>query len=157
MNFYAGVGSRKTPKEKCEMMTRISSWLETQGLILRSGGASGADKAFEDGVRSEHMKEIYRATDCQNWARMLASEYNPAFWTLKPYVQNLIGRNMQIILGKDGDSPVQFVLCWAKSETSGGTSYGIKCALDNGIEVYNLYHIKRKRFLYKELLKHLQK
>lgn len=49
MKIYAGIGSRKTPKKILEQMRNISSFLAKEGYTLRSGGADGADSAFEDG------------------------------------------------------------------------------------------------------------
>ena len=46
-NTYAGIGSRETPKEILKEMTKIGQELESKGYTLRSGGAIGADKAFE--------------------------------------------------------------------------------------------------------------
>ncbi len=56
--FYTGVGNRDTPHEYLEKMTVLASLLEKEGCILRSGGAEGADTAFENGVRSLYNKEI---------------------------------------------------------------------------------------------------
>jgi len=45
--IYAGVGSRETPPEMLKKMTAISKKLAAQGYVLQSGGAIGADMAFE--------------------------------------------------------------------------------------------------------------
>ena len=45
--FYTGVGNRDTPHEYLEKMTVLASLLEKEGCILRSGGAEGADTAFQ--------------------------------------------------------------------------------------------------------------
>jgi len=55
---YAGVGSRETPADVLQVMTRFARHMESRGYILRSGGAPGADTAFEDGA-SESAREIY--------------------------------------------------------------------------------------------------
>lgn len=57
--FYTGIGNRDTPYEYLEKMTALAFLLEKEGYILRSGGAEGADTAFENGVRSLYYKEIY--------------------------------------------------------------------------------------------------
>lgn len=49
--FYTGIGSRETPKEILQVMKAIAYVLYFQGWTLRSGGAPGADFAFEDGHR----------------------------------------------------------------------------------------------------------
>lgn len=50
MKWYTGVGSRETPSDILVMMESVGFALASQGWTLRSGGAIGADKAFEDGM-----------------------------------------------------------------------------------------------------------
>ena len=50
-NYYTGIGSRETPNEILDRMTRLGSWFSELDWVLRSGGAEGADRAFERGVR----------------------------------------------------------------------------------------------------------
>ena len=60
MRYYTGVGSRKTPGAIFDLMGEIGRNLAIDGYVLRSGGASGADTAFEQGCDlHEGMKEIY--------------------------------------------------------------------------------------------------
>ena len=53
---YAGIGSRKTPVHILSKMRRVAERLEVRGYTLRSGGADGADTAFEEGCK---RKEIF--------------------------------------------------------------------------------------------------
>lgn len=55
---YAGVGSRETPHEILALMTDVAKILGQHGWTLRSGGARGADTAFEDGAKG-FKREIY--------------------------------------------------------------------------------------------------
>lgn len=50
--MYAGVGSRKAPQEVLGLMERIARRLAVLGWMLRTGGAEGADQAFERGARA---------------------------------------------------------------------------------------------------------
>lgn len=50
MKFYTGVGSRETPADILELMERVGFALASRGWTLRSGGAVGADQAFERGM-----------------------------------------------------------------------------------------------------------
>lgn len=59
MEAYAGIGSRDTPEDILRLMAVVAAKREDDGFILRSGGADGADTAFESGVVSSDMKEIY--------------------------------------------------------------------------------------------------
>lgn len=56
---YAGIGSRDTPQDVLDDMTLIARGLEKIGFILGSGGAGGADLAFEKGVTDPSMKRIF--------------------------------------------------------------------------------------------------
>ncbi|MDE0658684.1 MAG: hypothetical protein OXI79_03435 [Gammaproteobacteria bacterium] len=47
---YAGVGSRRTPPEVLAAMADIAQTLGDAGTALSTGGADGADKAFETGA-----------------------------------------------------------------------------------------------------------
>ena len=58
MPYYAGIGSRSTPSSILSIMTILGKTLAQNGYILRSGGAEGADKAFEIGCNEvSGMKE----------------------------------------------------------------------------------------------------
>lgn len=58
--YYAGIGAREITPELREEFISIGQTLAERGLILRSGGAEGADKAFEDGCRiANGKKEIF--------------------------------------------------------------------------------------------------
>ena len=67
---YAGIGSRETPIEIQSKMSKVAKMLEEKGYTLRSGGADGADFAFEKGLaKTSKNKEIYLAnTDYRNKA-----------------------------------------------------------------------------------------
>ena len=47
MKVYTGIGSRETPGLILALMGRISARMDRLGFTLRSGGADGADAAFE--------------------------------------------------------------------------------------------------------------
>lgn len=49
MSSYAGIGSRRTPKQFIDKFIEIGEFLALKGITLRSGGADGADQAFEMG------------------------------------------------------------------------------------------------------------
>lgn len=62
MNFhaYAGIGSRETPELILDLMFQIGMRLGRLGWVLRSGGAPGADAAFEKGALEVHgPRRIY--------------------------------------------------------------------------------------------------
>lgn len=54
-----GIGSRETPPQILDLMTRIGAAIAQRGGQLRSGGAGGADLAFEAGWRDAAACEIF--------------------------------------------------------------------------------------------------
>lgn len=60
MKHYTGVGSRETPADIVELMHRLGEKLADEQWTLRTGGAVGADQAFELGwVRHVQKVPIY--------------------------------------------------------------------------------------------------
>ena len=58
--YYSGIGSRQTPQHIIDNMIITAEWLATEGYILRSGNANGADVAFGIGCDSVNgSSEIY--------------------------------------------------------------------------------------------------
>lgn len=136
--FYAGIGSRTTPDDIIQIMTKVAKRLATMNYTLRSGGAAGADTAFENGAG--RLKQIFRPRDATAEAIRLASEFHPAWHNCNEYVRKLHGRNAQIILGRELDEPVEFVLCWTPGgQGVGGTGMGISIAESRNVPVKNLF------------------
>jgi len=134
--FYAGVGSRETPRDILNIMTIISYSLRHE-YTLRSGGAIGADTAFQSGAGFNRV--IYKAHHATADAIELASTYHPNWKACKGIAKKLHGRNMQIVLGEGLAEPVEFVLCWTPgAKLVGGTAMAIRVAEDKDIPVFNL-------------------
>jgi len=148
--FFAGIGSRQSPREILVLMTNITSFLYGRGYVLRSGAASGADTAFEDGVPEGSYKEIYlpwerfRSHSSKLYgispeAFALAKKYHPAWERLSKHAQRLIARNGYQVLGEDLKTPVKFIICWTPGgKTTGGTAQALRIAKDLDIPVFNL-------------------
>jgi len=140
---YAGIGSRETPDPILDYMKNVAVLLANNGYLLRSGGAKGADSAFEEGCdRVKGKKEIFypeRATDA---AIKLASDLHPAWHRCSSYARKLHGRNVQIIKGRYYPRKihsVKFVVCWQDpNKKFGGTRMGMSVAERFGIDVWNL-------------------
>lgn len=152
---YAGIGARKTPGVMLNRMHKVAERLEARGYTLRSGGAEGADTAFEEGCRRKQIFLPWRGFNgrespydfVSQEARALAAAVHPAFKRLSEQVQDLMARTSYQILGHDLRSPVDFVVCWtpdgAESETertpaTGGTGQAIALADRWNIPVFNL-------------------
>lgn len=135
---YAGIGSRQTPPDVLAHMEATAGVLDTCGYTLRSGGAAGADRAFEAGVRSGR-KEIFVAEHGIHRAALkLAAQFHPAWEKCTAYARLLHARNCLVILGRDLDDPVRFVICWTPGgQLVGGTAQAIRVARHHGIPVHN--------------------
>lgn len=147
MKLYAGIGSRETPDDILEEMKLIASKLANLDYTLRSGGALGADSAFELGCDYIFgSKEIYYSKHATPKAIELALKFHPNPEALKrkgDYVLGLMGRNMQIISGLNLDKNVDFVVCWTKDgKASGGTGQAIRYVESLNIPIYNLFNQK---------------
>lgn len=145
--FYAGIGSRETPDWVLNVMTKIAHKLDSDGFILRSGGAKGADSAFELGAL---RKEIFIANDATTDSLVHAEEYHPRWDILSEYAKRLQARNSMILLGKNLDAPVKFVICWTKNaKITGGTGQALRVCNDLNIPIFNLANQDTKDRLYK--------
>jgi len=142
-------------------MTKISEKLSEKGYLLRSGHAAGSDTFFENGVKVSiidgkpiYNKEIFTAWDCTKEAMIVASNYHPAFHNCNNYAKKLHGRNAMIILGKDLNDPVDFVICYTDNgKDKGGTGLGIRVAEDKKIKIYNLFFPEIREKFEKWILK----
>ena len=138
---YAGIGSRETPQEILDLMTKAAEYLDGLGYTLRSGAADGADTAFEKGATK---KEIFKGFDAAGETEVkIAHEIHPdlkgameasknkkikaklAEGATKEEaeksgersawaVQNLMARNTNQVFGKNLNSTSDFVLFYAK-------------------------------------------
>lgn len=166
--FYAGIGSRRTPKDALYVMEQLAVRLADSGYVLRSGGADGADWAFEHGcaIAGGEM-EIYlpwkgfnhnTSSLCTQHpdTYKIAAELHVAWNYLSAAAQTLMARNVHQVLGRDLQTPVDFVVCYTPdgctsieryTSKTGGTGLAIALASVNNIPVFNLRN--------KDAVKHL--
>lgn len=152
---YAGIGSRRTPPDMLRHMTRIAIRLAKHGYCLRSGGADGADAAFEAGAEQREIFLPWRGFNSNpsplfgptDEAIAASAAVHPRWNALKEPARLLMGRNAHQVLGVDLRSPVKFVLCWTqdgcsseheRSGGTGGTGQAIALADRHKIPVFNL-------------------
>lgn len=153
--YYAGIGSRETPSNILSLMTNIAGWMESQGWVLRSGGAKGADTAFEMGVKNLNMMQIFvpwkgfsrskhhcfawLSPDIEAKAYGLAAQYHPNWDACSFGAKALHARNMAQILGPELDIPADMVICWTPNASGkGGTGQALRIARALEIPVFDL-------------------
>lgn len=158
---YAGVGSRDCPTDILDIMRRIAAALARLGWAMRSGGAPGADSAFEAGAREAGGRiglylpwrgfegrtrdvVLHEAT-ARAWE--MAPRFHPGWDRLGRGARALYARNVHQVLGATCDNPVSFVVCWTREGAAtaaetvghrGGTLTAIRVADWASVAVYNL-------------------
>ncbi|MFO7815325.1 MAG: hypothetical protein R6V14_06290 [Halanaerobiales bacterium] len=176
--YYAGIGSRDTPQDILKIMERLAFSLGKNKYTLRSGGSPGADTAFEAGAKKAQSEfEIYlpwskfqarmgenyidvRNLDTFDKAQNIAIKNYPEFEELSESSKKLIIRDTYQVLGKDLNTPSEFIVCWTpdgcithrdRSRETGGTGQAISIASKRDIPIFNL-KLKEHRRQIKEWL-----
>lgn len=155
--YYTGVGARDTPAAYQLLMQTLAERLTRIGIVLRSGGADGADSAFEKGSHPD-LKEIYLPWPKFNGslsplhyihvdAYSIAAKYHPNWENLKQSVRKLHARNVHQVLGQNLVTPSTALICYTQDGAStaedctrltGGTGMAIKIAHGIDIPIYNI-------------------
>lgn len=158
------MGARDCPMNILSVMQDMAFKLSQEGWGLRSGGARGADTAFEMGALnsfSEEVPEIYLpwagfndhtnasvgavvAPKLGRWeeAQRIAQRIHPTWGKLSPAAKTLHSRNCFQVLGEDLNTPSKFLVCWAKTDAHGvpvgGTRTAYVLAQERCIPCFNL-------------------
>lgn len=147
---YAGIGSRKCPNHILELMQVVAYNLAQLGWKLRSGGAEGADTAFQTGVEKfcefkfppKDYQEIYipwsnpskpfnnllqdreRGIIVENnpAADILAAQHHAVYSALSQGGKKLMKRNCFQVLGPQLNDPVKMIICYTVDGSIGETS-----------------------------------
>ena len=169
---YAGVGSRETPQVILDKMTEVAKYLESIGYTLQTGftyrdkttgrDEEGADRAFSNGATTKTLFGPYnfrRIVDSKTReekyapkvameASAVVKEVHPAVDRLSPGGMSLMARNTNQIFGEKLDTPVDFVLFYAKEtgavgktgikRPEGGTGQAVEIARRKGIPTINM-------------------
>jgi len=161
--YYTGIGSRETPANVLEQMEEIAYLLAKRGYVLHSGGAGGADTAFEKGCdQANGQKDIYipwKNFNNRGWgadagiipdleaAKEIVMRTHPAPHRLTQGSMKLHCRNPYQILGKGLATPSKFVIAYTEEgKLKGGTATAIRLAQEHGIPVFNLGDPSRPSF-----------
>lgn len=178
---YAGIGSRRTPSHIQNIMYNVGAHLQTQGWVLRSGHAEGADMAFEQGAdfaaneAGQHAsKEIYLPWKGFNHSdspfhpekfpftdqeMQFAESMHPNWKKCSPAARKLHARNVRQILGCEMVNgpvvtPVKFIICWTEHGLmKGGTAQAMRIAGVCEIPIFNLGRPTNAQQLEEMLLK----
>lgn len=158
--FYTGVGSRETPIDIYNLMIRFAA---LQDKVLRSGGADGADSAFQFGCeqgtpgRKLEIPEIYHPWENFNhnkagstpgmfdytleerqFAEYVLYKVLPNLW-VKPSVMSLFRRNVYQVTGLainvEDTVCSDFLLCYTKDGCTGRSNYDRSTSGGTGVAI----------------------
>ena len=157
---YAGIGARATPRDIQSIMTAVAQKLEAEDWILRSGGAAGADQAFQRGVTNPAAMQIFLPNERPfqghipgsqphliNYQQMpgakqafaTVNQFHPAPERLSDYARHLMARNAMQALGPALNDPSKMIVAWTPGgQITGGTGQALRMAQTYGIPVRNL-------------------
>lgn len=168
----AVIGSRSAPDDIVKLMTQFTSILIEIGYVIQSGGCPlGPDRSATIAIqrhkttdKSKHriyiswdgMNDMYHdpsngvycpKAHYENYpiARIMAEATRGGFYGLYEKGEAHHSRNPYQVLSDDLNTPVDFVLTWAKPKgktggVAGGTGTAVGLANAHGITVYNLYN-----------------
>lgn len=146
--YYTMIGSRDTPPEIMELMTKFATQACEFDYVGRSGGANGADSCLEEGFKL--FKETYPSASGADYleiylpwkdfngrssseegyytppftsnkvqAQDIAETIHPAWERCSQGVKKLHTRNVYQLLGQNLNTPSRFVVCYAKPKNDG--------------------------------------
>jgi len=156
--YYTGIGSRSTPIYALRHMRMIGYYLGIMGFTLRSGGADGADKAFEDGAdqafkendkhgakdiylpwkgfNNNESKLILDTMEHKDDAYSVAYNHHPNWMACSDVARKFHARNSFQVLGDKLGSPSAFIICWTPdSKITGGTGQALRIATEHDIPI----------------------
>lgn len=165
--IVTGIGTRKINKPAFDMLLKIARRMAKNGWILRSGGAVGADTAWEMGWEGFDTKEIFLSSgnsldiaknaacgrtssygDIWVEAEDIASKLHPRWENLSVDAQALHTRNVFQVLGLDLRTKSDVVAAYAPpfgASVKGGTATAYNLARAKGIPTFNLWTIDGQR------------
>lgn len=153
LKSYAGIGSRNAPTLIQLQMMYIGKVAGRSNVTLQSGGANGADLAFERGCDSaKGPKNIYLPWKGFNGnpsskfsvseeALVMAARLHPNWKACSRGAKLLMARNCYQILTESLSDPVDFVVCYTSDgRDKGGTGQAMRLASLFDVPIHNLYY-----------------
>ena len=164
MKYYTGIGSRSTPQNVAQLMRKVATYLSIIGYTLRSGGADGADSAFESGSTNSEIFLPWpnfnnkEGIVCSHpLATELAMRFHPHYSNLSSGAKKLMHRNSHQLFGVDMNTPSDFVICWTPNgKGNGGTGQALRIAKHYNIPIFDIGHYNNTDVAKRELYSFLK-
>lgn len=153
--IIAGIGSRETPQNILTEMTKIGEWIKENRFTCRSGHASGADWAFEQGAQercicylpSQNFNNSFTSKSYKIVPKTderfdeITNRFHPNPFAIRGYVRQLMNRNICQVLGLNLDKHTDFIVCWTRDgKDTGGTGQAIRIAIHYKIPILNMFY-----------------
>lgn len=171
------IGTREPTDKELTVLATVGSFLCEQGYICRSGGAPGSDQAWEacfptsqqeiylpwngfcdkSSLQGSHMIPLsHMSSHIQDLTSVAVEYFYPKdrqhkLWDAagnKTPTYRLMQRNTLQVLGRDCNTPSNFVVCIASASeldsqrriknVKGGTGQAVRIAYHFGIPVWNI-------------------
>ena len=125
---YAGFGSWNTPAHIVVVIESLGRALAEAGWTLRTGGAAGAESAFERGCDAVGGRKelVGRPADIESASAQFWPETLLPWAQLSANTRALLAQSACQILGPDLDAPAKFLAYWKSTD---GRSFEIDHAL----------------------------
>jgi len=126
---YAGIGNMKAPPEIISQCVELGQYLNEQGFTLRTGGGkTEVEEAFEGTTEN---KEFFlpwkkfndiesKITHYDESVVAITRRLQPGYESLEFWRQSFFNRTVGLMLGKNGKSPVRFLVCWSQDGVEHG-------------------------------------
>jgi len=169
--IVTGIGSREIDTIQFEICQNLATVLANKGWHLRSGGARGADTAWELGFTGSDRKTIYLPERNFNgrgnapyfkvpsdwhelWfeAQEIARKIHPRFDAMAEFGQNAHTRNVFQVLGDDLKTKADLVIACAEPNgrsVKGGTATAFNLAKALGVTTFNVWLPQDRETIYK--------
>lgn len=129
------------PDDLNVVMEKVSNLLNNNGYTVRLGGNKGLEEIPEQkftrkelhlpwrGFNEKESKSTFNAKE----AYVLAKQCSPVYDKLPDVVKAFLARNVRLILGRQLNSPLLFLITWSKD--------GCEAAKNRSIKTGNVGHV----------------
>jgi hypothetical protein len=144
------------PQEKKVVFEKLAQFLVSRGFTVRTAGGKDGEDAFEKGAGEKLEVHIpwknfdgRQSAFCKtsDEAKNVVRQFSPSFESLSKGVQTIIASKAHVVLGKELNTPILFLVVWSldgaetKKECTAKTGFvstPIKIAESLKIPVFNL-------------------
>ena len=173
MAKIACIGSRSLNQEQMQICDKLGQFIVRSGHELHTGGAVGADQSFAMGGNLVDPTKVHIHLPWKTYEQesicpgniihvvddlpmgekldfiRQARAAHPAWERLSQGAQKLMIRNVMIIVPPPDFVPVDLTISWASNrQGGGGTGMGIRCSINNKVQVVDLNRYAKREDLY---------